>query len=264
MENNVERIAENKYSAQMTALMQNEHMLADGRGAFAGSIGPISYYVDVDLNLGNLIESSFAVKIGIFGVDLIDIVLDVNNPRATIDLSVSGVGVVGEVGIDFDGCRIYCSLELDYLVGSKTYTFDLFNWGNHAATVKFADPETAVLCAGANEGEDAGIFALVNALQGQMGGSITVRNEGGYIARFSVTYKIDGKENKTSSGSFTLGVSKTVDIPAQAKDIHVKIEDEWFPGQWTTIAVRDYATPVTKRFIVGGTTLMPTIKEAEV
>ncbi len=265
MDQNVEKIAEAKYSAQMNALIQSENMLGDGRGAYAGAVGPISYYVDVNLNLNNLLESNFVVKLGVFGIDLIDIVLDAQNPRATIDLTVSGIGVVGEVGIDFDGRRIYCSLELGYLVGSKTYTFDIFTWGNYNATVKFATPE-AVLCAGAGAGEeeDSGIFALAYALQGSMGGNIMVRNEGGYIARFSVSYKIDGKENTTSSGSFTLGVSKSIEIPANATDIRVKIEDEWFPKQWTTVAVRNYDAPVSKKFVIAGTTLNPTVKEYEV
>ncbi|MDR2643229.1 MAG: hypothetical protein LBC74_10585 [Planctomycetaceae bacterium] len=95
----------------------------------------------------------------------------------------------------------------------------------------------------------------------QTSGSILVRNNGGYVSRFSVSFKLDGKDITVGSGEFTCGVNKSVAIPAAATDIYLKVEEAWFINSWSTIFTKNYSAPLTKSFEIGGTTLNPTWKE---
>lgn len=103
--------------------------------------------------------------------------------------------------------------------------------------------------------------AVVKHLNAKEGGSFYVRNEGGYVASFSVTYKYDGKEFSQNSGDFSLGVNKSISVPAGAKDIHLKVEEAWFIASWTTIFSLNFASPVTKCYKIWGTTLNPSWEE---
>jgi hypothetical protein len=101
------------------------------------------------------------------------------------------------------------------------------------------------------------IFAHMDA---EHGGSILIRCEGGYVARFTLSYKYHGKEFSKHSGSISLGVNKSESMPAGATDIQLKVEEMWGFG-WSTIFTENYSRPVTKCFKVYGTTLSPKYKE---
>lgn len=98
-------------------------------------------------------------------------------------------------------------------------------------------------------------------LEAGQGGSITVRNEGGYVARFSLTYVLGGINFSTDSGNFTYGQSKSLPIPAGATDIHLKVEVAIFIGVWSTIFTQNFAAPVTKCYKIWGITLKPKWEE---
>jgi hypothetical protein len=91
-------------------------------------------------------------------------------------------------------------------------------------------------------------------------GSILVRNSGGYVARFSLTYNLNGHDFTKDSGDFSLGVNKSVDIPTGATNIRLKVEEMWGFG-WSTIFTKTFAEPVTKCYKVYGTTLDPKYEE---
>lgn len=102
----------------------------------------------------------------------------------------------------------------------------------------------------------------INLLEANnVGGSILVRNDGGYVARFSVKFKLNGQIITRDSGEFTSGVNKSIDIPAEATEIHLKVEEAWFISSWSTIFTKDFETPVSKKYEVSGTTLNPHWKE---
>lgn len=100
------------------------------------------------------------------------------------------------------------------------------------------------------------LFALT-ATAWANSGSITVYNSGGYVAVFSVTYTLNDERKTDSSSNYSLGVSKTVEIPDGATDVYVICEEYWFPGQKTTIFTKNYDGPVQKCFKIWGTTLNP-------
>lgn len=102
---------------------------------------------------------------------------------------------------------------------------------------------------------------VAKQLAAEVGGSFLVRNEGGYVARFSVTYKYEGKAFSKDSGDFSLGVNKSISVPAGATDIHLKVEEAWFISSWTTIFTQDFGSPVTKCYKIWGTTLNPAWEE---
>lgn len=104
--------------------------------------------------------------------------------------------------------------------------------------------------------------AVLAHYDGTTTGSITVRNSGGYVARFSVSYKLNGHEFTKDSGNFTVGVNKSIMIPQGATDIFLKVEEMWGFG-WSTIFTKSYPGPVTKCFKVYGTTLNPKWEEID-
>lgn len=114
------------------------------------------------------------------------------------------------------------------------------------------------------ENKQAQLNALetINMLEANnIGGSILVRNNGGYVARFSIKFKLNGQTITKDSGEFTLGVNKSIDIPAEATEIHLKVEEAWFIASWSTIFTKDFEAPVSKKYEIAGTTLNPTWKE---
>jgi len=95
---------------------------------------------------------------------------------------------------------------------------------------------------------------LTKHLEAGVAGSITVRNEGGYVAKFSISYVFQGKELTKESDKFTAGVNKTLEIPEGASKIYLKTEEYWFIGQTTTIFTQKLDTPATKSYKIWGTT----------
>lgn len=90
-------------------------------------------------------------------------------------------------------------------------------------------------------------------LDAEQGGSILIKCEGRYIAKFSIRYKLNGHSFSKHSYHISLGVSKSESIPAGATDIHLKVEEMW----GATIFTKDYSSPVSQCYKVYGTTLNP-------
>lgn len=102
--------------------------------------------------------------------------------------------------------------------------------------------------------------AILAHMEAEQGGSILVRCEGGYVARFTLSYKYEGHDFSKHSGDITLGVAKSESLPAGSTEIHLKVEEYWGFG-WSTIFTKDYREPITKCFKVYGTTLAPKYAE---
>jgi len=107
------------------------------------------------------------------------------------------------------------------------------------------------------------LAAVQKHMVAQTSGSILVRNEGGYVARFHVTYDYEGGSFTKDSGEFSLGVNKSVEIPEGASNITLKVEEAWFINSWSTIFTESFATPVKKCYKIWGTTLSPAWEETK-
>ena len=217
-------------------------------GAFNGSIGPFNYDIDVHIDTDNIMNSYFYVVLSVFGINLVNVRLDANNPKVTIDASVLGVGVEGTVGVDFSGCRVYAEITLKYLFGQKTYTFDIYNWGNCSATFTPVEANNDAFC-----------MAVAGAANSS--GWISVYSTGAYVARFSVAYTQGGARISKDSGEFTAGVTKTIDLPADATDIVLHVQDAYFFGSWRDIFSKHFDEPVCKSYHIWGTTLITDYEE---
>ena len=67
--------------------------------------------------------------------------------------------------------------------------------------------------------------AFIAHFSAEPAGSLLVRNEGGYVARFTLTYNLAGNEFTQESGDITLGVNKSAWVPAGATEIRLKVEE---------------------------------------
>lgn len=94
----------------------------------SGSWGPISWDADYHIDTTNIMNSYAFLKVKIFGVTIIDTRLDAQNPKATVDLTVAGVGVKAELGIDFNARRIYFNGYLNYIISRKDFNITIFSF----------------------------------------------------------------------------------------------------------------------------------------
>lgn len=98
---------------------------------------------------------------------------------------------------------------------------------------------------------------IIAHMDAEVGGSILIRNEGGYVAHFEVTYTFNDKELTKKSGNFTLGVNKEIAVPKGATDIRLKVQEEWFISSWSTIFTETFSSPPDVCYKIYGTTLNP-------
>lgn len=222
-----------------------------GLGAISGGIGPFVYTLDMNLDQEDYTRSYFAVSLSLFGIKLCDAHLDVNNPRLTFGATVCGVGAKGTLGVDFDGGRIYMEANLEYLVGTKHYSYDLYNWKNYR--VQFApSAEGGMSLRAGNFASDASV------------GVISISNSGGYVAKFTLSYSLDGKRYSKESDNFTSGITKSMEIPAGATNVVVTALAAWFIASWNEIFSKKFDGPVVKKYRVSGTTLNTSYEEISI
>lgn len=233
------------------ALMSSPNALGDpiNLNDISGSVGPFTYEVGISLDTDNFMNSYFIVKLKFMGVTLINVHLDANNPKVSFGGTVMGVGAKGTLGVDFNEGRVYVEAEVHYIFGVKKFSFDIYNWKNCKMQFVPAEHYNTVLCQS---------FGANNS------GFITIVNNGGYVAKFDVSYSLDGKRVTKESGDFTVGTSKVIDIPAGSTDIVLHVYDAWFIKSWREIFSKHFDSPVTKKYEVYGTTLDPHYREVAV
>lgn len=94
----------------------------------------------------------------------------------------------------------------------------------------------------------------------QRPGSFFIRSEAGYVARFGVSYKLDGKSYSKSSGDFSAGLNREVTVPAGATSIKLTVERViwWPPTTWELSFTETFDKLEEKRcYKIWGTTLVP-------
>jgi hypothetical protein len=215
----------------------------------SGSVGPFSYKVGVSLDTDNFLNSYFVVELKFMGVKLINVHLDASNPKVSFGGTVAGIGAKGTLGVDFNEGRVYVEAEVHYLIGHKTFSFDIYNWKNSKMQFVPAGAYNTVLC---------------QTFGASSSGFITIVNKGAYVAKFDVAYTLNGKRVTQESGNFTAGTSKVIDIPAGSTDIVLHAYDAWFIKSWREIFSKHFDSPVTKKYELTGTTLDPDYREVPV
>lgn len=94
----------------------------------SGSFGPFKWDVDFHIDTANISESYAYLKVAIYGYNIVDGRIDKNNPKITVDLTIAGIGVKGEVGIDFNARRIYFKGYLNFVFYKDEYDFTIFDF----------------------------------------------------------------------------------------------------------------------------------------
>lgn len=235
-------------------MLQSASGDSDNIGAFSGMVGPFNYMVDLHLDMENPMESAFIVQLSCMGIQLADVHMDAQHPTASIGASIAGVGVTGVLGVDFEQQRVYVSATLGYFIGEKKYDFDLYHWGN-------TNVQMIPMVKNVADGDSAVAKAMHMLQNGNVGGSITVRNSGVYVAKLKVSFTLNNQRVEKESENFTAGVNKQIEIPAGATDIQVETLAAWFIGAWSSIFTVGFDTPVRKNYEISGTTLNTYYKE---
>lgn len=97
---------------------------------------------------------------------------------------------------------------------------------------------------------------LINYSKEQSFGFIDVSNAGSYIARFTVSYTLDGKQITRSSGDFLVNQSRVLLTPWGARDLKLRIQIMTFFGIYQDILSIDLASS-EKCYIISGNVFEP-------
>ena len=90
-------------------------------------------------------------------------------------------------------------------------------------------------------------------------GEIRFYNQGGYVARMNVRYRLDGTMRSFSTKNLSVGAEETISIPAIAQDPEVTIQ--WFNGSgWLDLTKYSLAGPTYTGFTSYGTGFNPSAK----
>ena len=105
-----------------------ESSLVSGPRSYNGSCGPFSWNIAFDLNMSDISKSYADVKVSILSFNIINTRIDAKNPKVSLDLTVAGIGVKGELGIDFAKRTVYLKGTLSYIISHQDFNYTLINF----------------------------------------------------------------------------------------------------------------------------------------
>lgn len=91
------------------------------------------------------------------------------------------------------------------------------------------------------------------------GATISVNNQGAYVARLAVRYNHQGEIKGAQSGNLTPGVTSSLEIPSDATAVSVTVDvaTGLAGNPWAPIFSQSLGSAVTKTYRVFGTVLNP-------
>jgi hypothetical protein len=102
------------------------------------------------------------------------------------------------------------------------------------------------------------ILLAINLNNCQNGGTINVRNSGAYMARYWITFSLNGQQSTYSTDSFPAGQSRLLQFPNGSTSRRLTVQNLVFIATWRDVFGVDISLPMGKRcFSVWGTTLIP-------
>lgn len=105
-----------------------ENSLVSGPRSYNGTCGPFSWNISLDLNMSDISRSYADVKVSIFSYNIINTRIDAKNPKVSLNLTVAGVGVKGELGIDFANRIVYLKGTLSYIISHNDFNYTLIKF----------------------------------------------------------------------------------------------------------------------------------------
>lgn len=100
------------------------------------------------------------------------------------------------------------------------------------------------------------LFSLGLQVSSQSFGFIDVQNEGAYVARFFVTYSVNGVDVSRSSGDILIQHSKVILTPVGAQNLRVTIQYMTFPGVYVNLMDHKLLSS-SKCYILTGSVFAP-------
>ncbi|KEI12533.1 hypothetical protein Z959_09860 [Clostridium novyi B str. ATCC 27606] len=97
-------------------------------GDVSGNWGILNWDINYNIDPDNIYDDSFSVKITLLGFNIVDTVIDANNPTFDINLSVSGVGIQAILGIDFANRILYLKGHLNFVFYQQNFNITLFKF----------------------------------------------------------------------------------------------------------------------------------------
>lgn len=94
----------------------------------SGSWGPISWDVNMNFDPSDIKKSYLDARISVFGINIINGRLDMNNPEIGVDLTVAGVGVKAALGINFNAGEVYLKGSLNFVFYSKDFSLTILKF----------------------------------------------------------------------------------------------------------------------------------------
>lgn len=88
-----------------------------------------------------------------------------------------------------------------------------------------------------------------------------VFSSGAYMAKFRISFNLNGNQITYNSGDFPAQKSRELDIPVGACCVNVVAENLVFISTWKTVFRVYFESPEDKCFRMGGTTLNPNWRE---
>lgn len=94
----------------------------------SGSYGPLGWNVMLDIHSTDILKSKIDVKISLLGANIMDVRLDAQNPKATVDLSARGQGMTADLGANFDKRIVYLKGTMKLAGCSKKFDLTILSF----------------------------------------------------------------------------------------------------------------------------------------
>lgn len=102
------------------------------------------------------------------------------------------------------------------------------------------------------------ILLAISLTKSQNAGTINVRNSGAYMARYWITFNLNGQQLTYSTDSFAAGQSRILQLPVNSCCARLTVQNLIFISTWRDVFSVDINLPMGQRcFSVWGTTLIP-------
>lgn len=102
--------------------------LDDTPRSYNGTCAFLGWSVVLVPNSSDIAKSSAQVKVSAFSHEIANCQLDENHPQQIFNQSISSIGIVGEIGIDFINRSICIKGKISYEIGCKDFNYTLLQF----------------------------------------------------------------------------------------------------------------------------------------
>lgn len=97
-------------------------------GEISGDWGPLHWDIQYNIDPSDIYKDNFKINVTFSGITIVDTVLDAQHPKVDINLTISGVGIIGELGVDFANRLVYLKGNLNFIFYQKAFNLVLLRF----------------------------------------------------------------------------------------------------------------------------------------